>query len=152
MNICFLDFDGVFVNTVGTMTMKTTVDARCAALLQKVLKENDFKIVVSSTWRLGETFLTLSTYLKLAGINVGLHKDFKTCEKYSERGLQIQKWLDDHPEVENYVIIDDDSDMLNSQIEHFVHVDGREGFGVVNYYQTLKIIGKLEERNMYLSN
>lgn len=104
MNICFLDFDGVFVNTVGTMTMKTTVDARCAALLNKVLSENDFKIVVSSTWRLGESFLTLSTYLKLAGIRVSLHKDFKTCEIYSERGLQIQKWLDAHPEIENYVI------------------------------------------------
>lgn len=150
MNICFLDFDGVFVNTVGTMTMKTTVDARCAALLNKVLSENDFKIVVSSTWRLGETALTLSTYLKLAGIRVGLHKDFKTCEIYSERGLQIQKWLDAHPEIENYVIIDDDCDMLDSQAEHFVHVDGREGFGVVNYYQTLKAIGKLDPNDEYL--
>lgn len=54
-----------------------------------------------------------------------------------------------HPEIE----IDrslDDCDMLDSQAEHFVHVDGREGFGVVNYYQTLKAIGKLDPKNVYL--
>lgn len=27
------------------------------------------------------------------------------------RGAQIQSWLDDHPEVTHYVVLDDDADM-----------------------------------------
>ena len=29
-------------------------------------------------------------------------------------------WLDRNPDVENYVILDDDNDMLDSQISNFV--------------------------------
>lgn len=43
------------------------------------------------------------------------------------RGTEIQMWLDAHPEVDNYVILDDDTDMLDSQSEHFVHISYEEG-------------------------
>ena len=39
----------------------------------------------------------------------------------AERGHEIQEWLDEHQtEVTNYVIIDDDNYMLNSQRGNFV--------------------------------
>jgi hypothetical protein len=38
------------------------------------------------------------------------------------RGQQIQAWLEKHPEVTRYAIIDDNSDMTEEQLEHhFVH-------------------------------
>jgi hypothetical protein len=37
-----------------------------------------------------------------------------------ERGHEIQDWLDKHKEVTNYVIIDDDNDMLDTQRSNFV--------------------------------
>ena len=43
------------------------------------------------------------------------------------RGTEIQMWLDAHPEVDNYVILDDDTDMLDSQYEHFVHISYEKG-------------------------
>ena len=45
-------------------------------------------------------------------------------EKYEySRGAEIDGWLKEHPEVVNYVIIDDRTDFTDEQKEHFVHVD-----------------------------
>lgn len=41
-----------------------------------------------------------------------------------ERGYEIEEWLNKHPEVENYVILDDDDDMLDSQLNNFVRTSG----------------------------
>ena len=152
-NICFLDFDGVFVNTVSSMLMKQTVEPKAIFFLNKLFSENNFKIVVSSTWRLGETYLTLASYLKLVGISTSLHKDFKTTEKHNKlRGNQIKEWLDAHEgEYNNYIIIDDDVDMLEDQIDNFCHVDPKEGFGAVDYHKCLKILGLLRENQEYLT-
>lgn len=43
------------------------------------------------------------------------------------RGSEIQEWLNRHPEVENYVIIDDHSDMLQSQMDNFVQTESHLG-------------------------
>lgn len=50
-----------------------------------------------------------------------------TDSKGSCRGEEIKRWLDEHDEVENYIILDDDSDMLNEQLTHFVQTDTYEG-------------------------
>jgi hypothetical protein len=39
---------------------------------------------------------------------------------HTPRGVEIQQWLDEHPDVTNYVILDDDSDMLEHQMKNFV--------------------------------
>lgn len=39
------------------------------------------------------------------------------------RGDEVKMWLNDHPEVTNYVIIDDRTDFLEEQLDHFVQVD-----------------------------
>ena len=38
----------------------------------------------------------------------------------AERGHEIQYWLDIHPEVTNYVILDDDNDFLDTQQKYFI--------------------------------
>ena len=45
----------------------------------------------------------------------------------SIRGDEIQEWLDEHPEVEKYAIIDDDDDMLPEQEENFFQTDFQTG-------------------------
>lgn len=72
----------------------------------------DLKIVVSSVWRHGETVESLKKILfpsKLMGdalIDVTPFLGWSVA-----RGLEIQKWLDGHPEVDKFIIIDDDDDM-----------------------------------------
>jgi hypothetical protein len=57
-----------------------------------------------------------------------------------ERGHEVEYWLDEHPEVEKYVIFDDDNDFLPHQRGNFVrtgnninHPDALDiGYGLTN--------------------
>ena len=42
------------------------------------------------------------------------------------RGDEIQYYIETY-HIENYVILDDDSDMLDSQLEHFIQTDYKYG-------------------------
>ena len=44
----------------------------------------------------------------------------------------IEKYLDKHKEITEYVILDDDSDMLPEQKGHFVKVDAKKGLTMRN--------------------
>ena len=52
------------------------------------------------------------------GTFVGITGDRRTL-----RGEEIQDWLDKHPEVTDYAILDDDSDMMEHQFSKFHHCD-----------------------------
>ena len=133
--VAFPDFDGVFTCTGRSLLMKQEYDPIAAGLISRVLKEGDYRIVVSSTWRIGATFLELATYLKVMNIRVQLHEDFSTKRlQCGQRGYEIQEWLCRHPEVTEYVIIDDDADMLPEQFVNFIQCDNREGFGAQQYW------------------
>ena len=43
------------------------------------------------------------------------------------RGHEIQEWLDKHPEVTRYAILDDDSDMLPEQMPNFFKTTFQNG-------------------------
>ena len=62
--------------------------------------------------------------------NVGkedyFNENYEEIYEYS-RGAEIDGWLKEHPEVINYVIIDDRTDFTDEQKEHFVHVDSMWG-------------------------
>jgi hypothetical protein len=97
--------------------------------LSEWCNETDTKICVSSVWRthFGTNDYTSTpekwedAFAKLGfkpGTYVGI-----TGERRELRGEEIQEWLNQHPEVEDYVILDDDSDMLDHQFEKFHHCD-----------------------------
>ena len=56
------------------------------------------------------------------------------------RGTEIQMWLDAHPEVENYVILDDDTDMLDNQSDHFVQTSYEEGLNEETANKAISIL------------
>lgn len=91
--------------------------------------ETGTKICVSSVWK--HHFGTkgyVSTSEKwedafqllgfCTGTFVGITGDRRTL-----RGEEIQDWLDKHPEVTDYAILDDDSDMMEHQFSKFHHCD-----------------------------
>lgn len=111
-------------------------------LMRRVL---DLKIVVSSTWRYGETPETLAKILhpsKLLGdAIIDVTPDFGWRDgKRIARGEEIQDWLNRHPEVTDYVIIDDDGDMLESQKNNFVHTSSMHGFQYGDLLRALRIL------------
>ena len=140
MKVAFLDFDGVFTATHRCWLAGNEYDSYSAKIISKVLTDYDYKIVVSSTWRILHDDYELSKFLKIMGFSSKLFfmKNFSTPRLPGIRGVEIKDWLDRHPEVEDYIIIDDDSDMLPEQMDHLILCDGREGFGARNYFQVCR--------------
>ena len=64
----------------------------------------------------------------------------------SPRGDEIKTYLNNHPEVENYVIIDD-GDMLDEQLYHFVQTNYEDGITDAETERAIKILNKEEILN-----
>jgi hypothetical protein len=97
--------------------------------LSEWCNKTDTKICISSVWknhfgRKGEmrSEKDWDKALTLFGFKpntfVGL-----TGERRKLRGEEIKEWLDQHTEVTDYAILDDDSDMLENQFSKFHHCD-----------------------------
>ena len=133
-----LDIDGVL----------TTEDTRCCLCtermekLGRILEVTGANIVISSSWRrytLEDTITRLldrdNPYVNdnpfpftdhVVGVTARMYS-FKHGERdvhYSiSRGEEIHRYLEEHKEVESYVIIDDSPDMLYYQRYNFVHTN-----------------------------
>lgn len=97
--------------------------------LSEWCNETNTKICVSSTWK--HHFGTkgyVSTPEKwedafqLLGFKEGTFVGI-TGDRRTLRGEEIQDWLAKHPEVTDYAILDDDSDMTEEQFCKFHHCD-----------------------------
>lgn len=132
MKIIFLDIDGV-LNVIGQghdqygqIFHKEFVEN-----LRYIIEQTNAKIVLSSTWRFKGIDVIKQMWIdrNLPGeviditidsfdlIEEGLFSDFDEVK----RGNEIQRWIDDNIyNIESYVIIDDDTDMLPNQINRFV--------------------------------
>ena len=167
MKIIFLDIDGVlntlmvdtepFSSSRGqilrdkfyyklNMPNDLEVSNRQAVMwLNKLCIETNAKIVITSTWRMGVDGLENT---KKALYNSGLIKDVEIIDAtpilqepkdMNIRGHEIQMWLDKHQNIDNYVILDDDVDMLENQLNHLVQVNTYYGFGFPDYEKAIKI-------------
>lgn len=137
----FLDIDGVLNHDEWFVSehyrkhqenwKKSMFDPECVARVNKILEATGARLVVSSSWR------SMSD-LKEIFEGVGLPTDFDITphadaiysrEEYAYdspvfwRGSEIKYFLERHP-ADNYVILDDDSDMLPHQIKHFIRTCG----------------------------
>lgn len=156
MKVIFLDIDGVLNNEEFTLLLHKRLlgreqylqvfrdigempfDYRSCVLLQKLIHETGAEVVLSSIWRLSDKHV--EGIKKYAGIEI---KD-KTPRLSCSRGIEIDTYLNVHPEVTNYVILDDDTDMLSEQSTHFVQCDAKAGF-TYKEYEKAKDILKSEE-------
>ena len=125
----FLDIDGVLNSAIYYKSVDRSkkgwsrFDPKSVAMVTKLLLKYSAKIVISSTWRYGALNL-LSEELKKSGLKHYLHKDWKTPFIHPpNRGKEIKLWLDKHPEVTNYLILDDDINILDEMKLHFVKTE-----------------------------
>lgn len=102
----------------------------------------DLKIVVSSTWRLGETVEGLQKILAPAKVVANAIIDKTPAFKEGPRGNEIQDWLNRNPQVTHYVILDDDADMLDTQKPNFINVSSLHGFQYGDMLWALRILGE----------
>lgn len=122
MKVIFLDFDGVLNSAASflwekrkkTINIANTLSPICASNLQYILdKASDVKIVISSTWRKLHTLNELSNILDSYGVKARIIG--KTPITFGgDRGREIRQWLEENPNVTQYVILDDDGDALGA--------------------------------------
>jgi hypothetical protein len=112
MKVLFLDIDGV-INHHGAnwKTDHWPLDPYCAFLVGKIKLDTDCEVVLSSSWRVHPegTAEVEKRVVPLLG-KTPPSWYLKETNHHSRRGEEIQKWLDSHPEVTCYAILDDEAD------------------------------------------
>jgi len=165
--IIFLDIDGVLATPDFLKDGQWALNPEKQELLGKVLLETDAEIVLSSSWRystLEETKKHMESegFLfnnKLIGVTI---RAYQWLEKGTgihlsiPRGVEIKQWLDTHIHSNNgkdwerkklgkdfnYIILDDDSDMLLEHKDNFIRTDGNIGLTIENVKEAIKILNK----------
>lgn len=113
--VLFLDIDGV-VNCKSTVQRHRGaigIDPYMAFLVGKIQLDTGCDVVLSSTWRLWEE--TREEVKRQVVDFIDVTPDWGS----HPRGAEIKDWLDRHPSVEKYAILDDSSDMLEEQLPNF---------------------------------
>lgn len=133
MKVIFLDFDGVINSTTWLMkvdghTSRDKVSEEMVQRVSRIVDETGAKVVVSSTWRKLHNLEELQEILDENGFT-GEVIDRTEIESDVgvERGELIQKWLDQHTYVENFVVLDDVDEMSVIPDEKFIHTKTSEG-------------------------
>lgn len=122
MKIIFLDVDGV-LNSEQDLFSWTIESDKHLILLACIVRRTNAKIVVSSSWRNCGLLDTLKKRLNDFSMSIyGKTKDI------GERGLEIKDWLDNHNDIESFVILDDeDFDIKSYFPNNFVKTDEEVG-------------------------
>jgi len=115
--------------------------------LNELCKETGAKVVISSTWRLGRTISEIKDIFEEAGATfeiVGVTPNLRGdgCLRGNEIYQWIQKNVPAPSDFYSYVIIDDDSDMLLWQREHFFQTDGYSGLTPNICYKITRFFNK----------
>ena len=103
-----------------------------------------YDIVVTSTWRLNNNY-------KECLINGGLRSGIEIlgCTpsfNNQSRGAEIKAYINEHPEINYYVIVDDEADILPEQCGHFIMTDGDTGFNLSEFKKFEQIFLKDNEQ------
>lgn len=163
--LIFLDIDGV----ISTQKFHYALDKDACDLLGKIIDATDAMIVMSSSWR-KNTVEDTKNYLTTIGHSVPFLFPYAdriigvTIRAYAyimqgvhlgiPRGVEIKQWIDTHIHSDNgenwdrkevgidfnYVILDDDSDMLLEQEEHFIKTDTYLGLSVDDVEKAISIL------------
>lgn len=150
--IVFLDFDGV-VETIyweksndGSWTLNGHKNGKvelsnkqAIGWFNELYQKIPFDIVVTSTWRLHMSVEELQSLLTNSGFIPNIKVIDKTPVLYQQRGLEIQKWLDDNNFKGKFIIIDDDSDMCHL-LPLLVRTDCQLGFTIYDYQKALRLL------------
>ena len=157
MKIVFLDIDGTINSTDWYVSERNPgnlngdegdIDPLCAERINRICEETGAKIVLSSDWRINWPYCI--DRIEKGGIEHGLIID-KTpehmwienaSEKFKSRGCEIDNWLSQHPECENFVILDDRKDFTEEQWPHFIHVNSMRGIDDTDVVFAIQILNR----------
>jgi hypothetical protein len=164
--ILFLDVDGVICSEWSwhpnrykeNPKLIDPFDQECLKQLYRIIEEGGITdIVISSCWRYGILEKTKKEFsdrnFKYVDLITGEtphlrwywnHKEFELDDIHhpENRGMEIEIWLSEHMKEEdyNYLILDDDTDMLYTQRNNFIKTDSYKGLMEKHVKRALKIL------------
>lgn len=144
--IIFLDVDGV-LNSDKTKARTPNgyigISSEKVDMLKKIVKDTGASIILSSSWRLMEPIDLDYKYLIHQLEYKGLHIQAKTELLKNHRGKEIKKYLDEHKEIEAFVILDDEFIQEFEECnlsKHLVHTDFTNGLTKDGVEKAIKIL------------
>lgn len=127
MKVLFLDFDGV-LNSQKYLRLNggdgVSIDPSRMTLLRQIVLECDAKIVLSTSWRehweiesaeCSETGKKINEIFEKAGLEI--QDKTPTLRRREE---EIEAWLREHPDTENFVVLDDGFLYSEMLVDHIV--------------------------------
>ena len=167
MKVIFLDFDGV----ITTSETKWNIGLVYIKRIKQICDITGAKLVISSSWqrysknKIESREERVDYWLKgisMKGYRGYIKKFFKdytydmSGRFYGEygnvRGSDIKSWLVRHPEVTDYVIIDDEGDMLDEQLFNFVQTDWVFGIQDREVKLAINVLNNKKPRNSHCLN
>lgn len=156
IKIIFLDIDGVLNNEIMCSNpdwkeKQYNIDKRCINLLNYLIEKTEAKVVITSVWRHGKSIEELQKLFEEYGFKgniIGYTPSYG--HESLVRGNEILGWLQDNQDrydgldynFKNYVILDDDGDMLLCQKDNFIQVDYYSGLTPNIIWKAEKILNK----------
>ena len=159
MKVIFLDIDGVLNcrtsksychdDEIGIIT---GIDSDKVKRLAKIVEVTDAKIILSSDWKVGwEKCYTGQKPSHVKYLDNHLYKKGKLIIKDKtpdinkgwSRGEEILSYLKAHPDIDNYVILDDtffDDFIIKEIEEHLILTDYKVGLTDENVQSAIKIL------------
>lgn len=115
MNVVFLDYDGVVNNIIWDPEkgradyshpfMGKVNNFQACQWLSEFCEKYNYKIVVTSTWRLHPNY---KECLIAGGLRDGIEILGCVGRLSAGRGAEIMEYLSQHPEVEKWLVLDDE--------------------------------------------
>lgn len=163
--IIFLDIDGVLATTEYLKDGYWALNPEKQKLFSEIIKQTEAKIVISSSWR-KHTLEDTKDYMSEAGflftdeiIGVTIrayHYIEKGIHLSIPRGVEIKQWIDTNIHSNNgrdfarkklrfdynYLILDDDNDMLLEHKNNFIRTNGNIGLTEKEVLQAINILNE----------
>ena len=151
MKVIFLDIEGVgkCMYTKQRLRGIIFVDPRKIQLVKDIVDATGARIVLTSTWRFGwhdidnhvnspnaADFISLREEFNKIGLDF-FDKTERSDDEY--RGKEISIWLENHPEVTNYAVIDDDTDIKPHGLK-FIQTSWKKGICQKHVMKAIKIL------------
>lgn len=163
--IIFLDIDGVLATPECLNDGEWALVESKQLLLKEILDKTGAEIVLSSSWRLHtvedtKEYMTEKGFMfsdKIVGVTIRAYHYIDRTQKIHlsiPRGVEIQQWIDTNIHSDNgknfkrkilqkdynYVILDDDTDMLYQQRKHFINTNSILGLSPKNVSDAIEIL------------
>ena len=161
MRAIFLDWDGV-MNSVASIIYNNRMNLlginkasthpffcpMASSNLQYILEElPDVQVVVSSSWRTKKTLASLQEVFRTNHILPERMIGTTPVSKSGYRGAEVEMYLKQHPEVTQFVILDNKSDLV-PHMDRLVQTDSRNGLTFTDAERVIEMFGgKNEEKS-----